>query len=137
MNLISGPCGKGVYINGAMDCEISDNVGENAGGDFMHHGWGHRNKFYRNWDARRYYPTWDSSTGWDHGDFIQLYSGGSVGVDLEVVGNVHMVMGGAGVPGSLCSRGSHCSAAVLGSGWIFTTTSSARTAFTASRPSPG
>ena len=56
MNLISGPCGKGIYINGALDSEISDNVGENAGGDFIHMGWGHRVKFHRNWDARRLLP---------------------------------------------------------------------------------
>jgi hypothetical protein len=90
MNLISGLCDKHIYINGATDCEISDNVSENAGTDFVMHGWGHRNKFLRNWGPRAYYPIWNADTGWAHNDFIQVYSLGATSQDLVFHDNVIM-----------------------------------------------
>ena len=83
MNLLSGPSSKHIYVNGAFDCEISDNVGENVGDDFIHMGWGSRVSFLRNWGPRAYYPDYNTISGWAHNDFIQCNS-----QTITVEGNV-------------------------------------------------
>jgi hypothetical protein len=90
MNLISGVCAKGIYINGTFDSEISENVFENSGDDCVHMGWGSRVRFVNNWGARAYYPNFSTSTGWAHNDFIQVNSQSITVEDLVFHGNVMM-----------------------------------------------
>jgi len=75
-NTISGPCSKGIYLNGTFDSTIAKNIFENAGGDCIHFGWGGNLAIDENWGARAYYPEYSTNGagGWDHNDFIQVNS---------------------------------------------------------------
>jgi hypothetical protein len=115
-NLLKGPCDKHIYLNGATDCEISGNVSENGGSDFVMFGWGHRNKFIDNWGPRAYYPSWNAETGWAHNDFIQTYSLGTTSTDSVYRGNIIM-MGPLGLQSN--PRQGLFSSASYGSGWDY------------------
>jgi hypothetical protein len=116
MNLLSGPSSKHIYVNGAFDCEISDNIGENVGDDFIHMGWGSRISFLRNWGPRAYYPDYNVNSGWAHNDFIQCNS-----QTITVEGNVlkgNVIMHGTGGMLGLPRQGLF-SSKTHASNWVF------------------
>ena len=116
MNLLSGPASKHIYINGAFDCEISDNISENVGDDFIHMGWGSRVSFLRNWGPRAYYPNYDANTGWAHNDFIQCNSQAVTVAGNVLKGNVIM-HGAGGLMGN--PRQGLFSSKTYADGWVF------------------